>query len=104
MTMTARPRQERGPEGGHCATLRNAEPGPSLPIFSHNPTIHPRVNPGSHSCLQFHRDIITVGSDNRNMKTVAGTLALALSAASSAALSRPATAMSFLQETWQRLT
>jgi hypothetical protein len=38
------------------------------------------------------------------MKTVAGTLALALSAASSAALSRPATAMSFLQETWQRLT
>ena len=41
----------------------------------------PRVRHGSHSCFQFHRDIITVGSDNRDMKTVAGTLALALSAA-----------------------
>jgi hypothetical protein len=53
---------------------------------------------------QFHRDIITVGSDNRNMKTVAGTLALALSAASSAAQSRPATAMAFYKKRGQRLT
>jgi hypothetical protein len=89
---------------GNGALNRSCEEITFLMFSGPDPAIHPSVSPGSHSCFQFHRDIITVGSDNRNMKTVAGTLALALSATSSAAQSRPATAKAFYKKPGQRLT